>query len=101
MPKVIFIFADKTRQEVEASVGDTLLNVARTNGVRLSGACMGAMVCGLCRVEIDPAWSDKLSPPPPREEIALESTYGATEFSRLGCAIRITPELDGLIVHVP
>ncbi|MDR2416715.1 MAG: 2Fe-2S iron-sulfur cluster binding domain-containing protein [Holosporales bacterium] len=101
MPKIVFVLADGTRQEIEATVGDTLLESARANGVRIAGACMGAMVCCACRVEVDASWRDRLPSPSQREEAALESTYEATEASRLSCAIRITEDLDGLVVQLP
>ncbi|MDR0406645.1 MAG: 2Fe-2S iron-sulfur cluster binding domain-containing protein [Holosporales bacterium] len=101
MPKIIFILADGTRQEIDANVGDTVLDGARAGNVPLAGACMGSMVCCTCRVEVDSAWLAKLPAPEPREEAALESICEATETSRLACAIKITEDLNGLIVRIP
>ncbi|MDR0662074.1 MAG: (2Fe-2S)-binding protein [Holosporales bacterium] len=101
MPKIVFVLADETKKEVEAAVGDTVLEAARAGGVRLPGACMGAMVCGACLVEVDTPWAERLPAPEAREETALESAWGATPRSRLACALKMTEALDGLVVHIP
>jgi 2Fe-2S ferredoxin len=101
MPKIVFILADGSKQEVDAAVGDTLLKAARAGGVRLAGSCMGAMVCGACRVEIDSAWKDRVPGPEAGEVAALESAWDATSDSRLACAVEVTDGLDGLIVRIP
>ncbi|MDR1266809.1 MAG: 2Fe-2S iron-sulfur cluster binding domain-containing protein [Holosporales bacterium] len=101
MPKVVFVSKDGTRQEVEAATGASVLSVARAGGVRLAGACMGALVCGGCRVEVDPAWKERVPPPETQEAAALEAAWDATPDSRLACALKVTEALDGLVVHLP
>ena len=31
----------------------------------------------------------------------LDFAFGVDETSRLSCQIRLTPELDGIVVHMP
>ena len=50
MPKVTFIHADGTRLKIEASVGETVLELAHEYGVDLEGACEGSMACSTCHV---------------------------------------------------
>jgi len=44
----------------------------------------------------------RLRPPPEEEETGLiEFAWEPRECSRLTCQIRVTDELDGLVLHVP
>ena len=52
MVKMTFI-KDQQRIEVNAKIGQTLLEVARENNVDLIGACDGNCACGSCHVYID------------------------------------------------
>ncbi len=47
--------------EVEAEVGETLLDILRTAGVRLSAPCGGLGLCGGCRVKVHGAVSEPTS----------------------------------------
>ena len=101
MPRVIFLKPDGTRQEVDAPVATSIMELARDNGLDVEGACEGAMACSTCHVIVDPAWYDRLPAPTEDEEDMLDLAYGLTATSRLGCQIVITQELDGLIVRLP
>lgn len=96
-----FIEADGTPREVEAPVGHSLLRIAHDNNVDIEGACEGAMACSTCHVVVAPEWYDRLDAPGEDEEDMLDLAFGLTRTSRLGCQIIITPETDGLVVHLP
>lgn len=102
MPKMTFISSDgKSRTEVEAPLGLSVLEVAHRHGFDLEGACEGSLACSTCHVIVDPEWYDLLDPPTEEEEDMLDLAFGLTHTSRLGCQIRITDSLDGLIVTLP
>ena len=102
MPKMTFISPDgKTRKEVEAPVGLSVLEIAHRNGVSLEGACEGSLACSTCHVVIDPEWYELLREASEDEEDMLDLAFGLTATSRLGCQIIITEELDGLTVRLP
>jgi 2Fe-2S ferredoxin len=101
MPTVYFTNADGTIQRVEAHVGETLLSVARRHGIDLEGACDGSLACSTCHVIVSGDWYDKLSEASTEEEDMLDLATGLTPFSRLGCQIIMTEELDGLTVSIP
>ena len=64
--------------------------------------CGGNAVCATCHVYVDEAWLPKLAPIAADEDDLLDGT--ATERlqnSRLSCQIKITSELDGLVLHLP
>ncbi|MCW5748111.1 MAG: ferredoxin family 2Fe-2S iron-sulfur cluster binding protein [Alphaproteobacteria bacterium] len=101
MPKMVFIEKNGNRKEVEAPLGLSVLEIAHRNGIDLEGACEGSLACSTCHVIVDKAWYDKLPEASEDEEDMLDLAFGLTHTSRLGCQIRITPELDGLTVKLP
>jgi 2Fe-2S ferredoxin len=102
MTKIIFIGADgRTRYEVEAEPGQTLLEVAHENEIDIEGACEGSMACSTCHVIVAEADYDRLPPPSADEEDLLDLAYGLSATSRLGCQIVVTEKLDGLTVKLP
>ncbi len=101
MINVTFISADGERQEVQAEAGQGLLEVAQAAGQPLEGTCEGQMACSTCHVIIDKNWFDKLPCAVEDEEDMLDLASGARRTSRLSCQIVLTPELNGLVVHIP
>ncbi|MFY8093235.1 MAG: ferredoxin family 2Fe-2S iron-sulfur cluster binding protein [Niveispirillum sp.] len=101
MPKMVFIETDGTRREVDAPLGLSILEVARRHDIDLEGACEGSLACSTCHVVVAPEWYDRLPDAQEDEEDMLDLAFGLTKTSRLGCQIRITPELDGLTVKLP
>ena len=96
-----FIGRDGTPQEVDAPLGYTLLQIARENDVDIEGACEGCLACATCHVHVATEWYDKLPAPSDDEEDMLDLAFNLSDTSRLGCQIRITEELDGLVVTLP
>ena len=101
MPKMVFIEKNGNRKEVDAPLGLSVLEIAHRNHIDLEGACEGSLACSTCHVVVDKAWYDKLSEATEDEEDMLDLAFGLTHTSRLGCQIKITPELDGLTVRLP
>ena len=101
MPKMVFIEKNGNRKEVDAPLGLSVLEIAHRNGIDLEGACEGSLACSTCHVVVDKAWYDKLTEASEDEEDMLDLAFGLTHTSRLGCQIKITPELDGLEVKLP
>jgi 2Fe-2S ferredoxin len=98
---MIFIAADGAHHEVNAALGDTLLEVARENDIDIEGACDGSMACSTCHIIVDKKWYPELQEPSEDEEDMLDLAFGLTRTSRLGCQIEMTEELDGLVVSLP
>lgn len=101
MAKLTFIERDGTRREVEAPDGLSVMEVAHLHGVELEGACEGSLACATCHVIVDPEWFGKLGEASENEEDMLDMAFGVTATSRLGCQIRMSDELDGLVVKLP
>ena len=67
----------------------------------LAGASLSNQSCSTCHVVVEGPWFDKLAPASEDEEDMLDLAFGLTHTSRLGCQIRMTNELDGLVVKLP
>jgi 2Fe-2S ferredoxin len=98
---MIFVLPDGRRHDAEVSAGSSVLMAARRADVAIEGACGGSMACATCHVHVDEDWFDRLPPPSAEEEEMLDFAETPAPTSRLGCQIRLVPELDGLIVRVP
>ena len=101
MPKMTFIDPKGDAREVDAPVGKSILDIAHANNVDIEGACEGSMACSTCHVVVDADWFDKLEPAVEEEEDMLDLTFGLKRTSRLGCQIRMTAALNGLVVTLP
>jgi 2Fe-2S ferredoxin len=102
MPKITFIDPSGVSHAVEAEVGSTVMEAAIRNGVPgIEAECGGACACATCHVYVDGAWQPKTGGPSPMEEDMLDFGYDVRPNSRLSCQIKVTNELDGLIVTVP
>ena len=101
MPKVIFELPAGDRREIDAEQGKSLLVAAQHNDIDIEGACEGAMACSTCHLIVSEDWFEKLPDASEEEEDMLDLAYGLTRTSRLGCQIKVTEDLDGLVIRVP
>ncbi|MFD2232352.1 ferredoxin family 2Fe-2S iron-sulfur cluster binding protein [Phaeospirillum tilakii] len=101
MPKLTFINPDGSRTEVEAALGQSVLEAAHRGHVELEGACEGSLACSTCHVVVAKEWYDRLPQASEDEEDMLDLAFGLTATSRLGCQIIMTEDLDGLVVTLP
>jgi 2Fe-2S ferredoxin len=103
MPKITYIEHDGTEHVVDVPVGWSVMEGAVRNGIPgIDADCGGACACATCHVHVDAAWMDKLAPRQDMEINMLDFAIGyEADNSRLTCQIRVTPELDGLIVRMP
>jgi ferredoxin, 2Fe-2S len=102
MAKITFIQPDGTRQEVVAEAGMTVMEAARKELVAgIEAECGGACSCATCHVYVDEAWREKVGPPSQMEEDMLDFAFDVRASSRLSCQIKVSDDLDGLVVSVP
>jgi 2Fe-2S ferredoxin len=102
MPKITYITHDGTSIATDVAVGTTLMAAGLSLNLEgIVGDCGGCCTCATCRIDIDPAWSDRLPPAYPEEAEMLQFSRGAGPQSRLACQLRCSEQLDGLVVHVP
>lgn len=102
MVKITFIQPDDSTQVVEAEPGTTLMEAAKLNSVPgVEAECGGACACATCHVYIDDAWREKTGTPSQMEEDMLDFAFDVRDSSRLSCQIKLSQELDGIVVRVP
>lgn len=98
-----FIAFDGTTTQVEVDEGESLMQAAITNDVNgIVGECGGSMMCATCHCYIDDAWLEAAGPRNDGEEDMLESaTSEVRPQSRLSCQVKMSAELDGIVVRLP
>jgi ferredoxin, 2Fe-2S len=102
MVNITFIEHTGEKRTVEAEPGATVMETAIRNSVPgIEAECGGACACATCHVYVDDAWREKVGAPTPMEEDMLDFGYDVRENSRLSCQIRVTQEIDGLVVTTP
>ena len=101
MPKITFVERDGNHRQIDAPAGQTLLEIAWANDLDIEGACEGSLACSTCHVIVEPDWFDRVPAASEDEEDMLDLAYGLQKTSRLGCQIKLTDALDGLVVRLP
>jgi ferredoxin, 2Fe-2S len=102
MVKITFIDSEDTSRTVEAEVGATVMETAIKNGVPgIEAECGGACACATCHVYVDEAWRSKTGEASPMEEDMLDFGFDVRPSSRLSCQIKVSDDLDGLVVRTP
>lgn len=102
MTKLTIVAFDGQRFEIDAADGSTVMENAVRNSIPgIDAECGGACACATCHVYVDEEWVDRTGAPDPMEEDMLDFAFDVRPTSRLSCQIRITSDLDGLVVHVP
>ncbi|PIB27569.1 2Fe-2S iron-sulfur cluster-binding protein [Maribacter sp. 4G9] len=103
MPSITYIETNGTSHNIELPLGATIMEGAIQNDVKgIVAECGGSCMCATCHIYVDEKFLDKL---PTMEEEEQEMLEGATaevkSNSRLSCQVRMSNELDGIMVRVP
>jgi ferredoxin, 2Fe-2S len=102
MPKITYIEFNGAEHVVDVKAGLSVMEGAIKNNVPgIDADCGGACACATCHVYVDPAWSDRTGAPSAMEESMLDFAENVQDTSRLSCQIKVSDELDGLIVRMP
>lgn len=102
MPRVTYVDHHGVRRTVEVAQGLSVMEGAVGHRIPgIDGDCGGACACATCHVYVDLAWINRLQPPNELEKGMLTMAVEPDERSRLGCQLKVTAALDGLIVTTP
>lgn len=102
MAKITYVAADGTRQAFEVPNGFSVMEGAVREGLPgIEAECGGVCSCATCRVDVAADWLDRLPPKSPDEAAMLEFSVGVTDRSRLSCQLKVSMELEGLVVELP
>jgi 2Fe-2S ferredoxin len=103
MPKVVYVSAAGDSREIDVPAGATVMAAALKNGIDgIVAECGGVCMCSTCHVFVDEKFFDRLPPAQDTEEAVLEiAAVERRPTSRLSCQIKVTDDLDGLVVRLP
>jgi ferredoxin, 2Fe-2S len=103
MARITFIKSDGAELVIDAKEGVTLMQAGIDGGISgIVAECGGCCQCATCHVYVAPEWQGRLAAVSESENAMLDNTVcERLPESRLSCEIKITPELDGLVVRLP
>ena len=102
MPKITFIDFEGTERVVDGNVGDSVMEAATSNDLPgIDADCGGACACATCHVYIGKDWVEMIGKPEDLEAEMLDVVDEIKDSSRLSCQIKITEEMEGLVIHTP
>jgi 2Fe-2S ferredoxin len=102
MAKIKYIEHNGKEHMIDVPNGWSVMEGAVKNLIPgIDADCGGACACATCHVYVDPAWLVKLAEKQDMEQTMLDFANEVKENSRLSCQIKVTDELDGLVVRMP
>ena len=102
MPKITFVEYDGKEHDVDVPVGWSVMEGAVKNLVPgIDADCGGACACATCHVYVDPGWESKIPAKEEMEETMLDLAQDAEPNSRLSCQIKVSENLEGLVIRMP
>lgn len=100
--KVTFVTQDGTSVPVYATLGQTLMEVARDVAkLDIEAACDGTCACSTCHVYLSEEHFKKLKEPSEDEMDMLDLAPKPKSTSRLSCQVVLTQDMDGMIATLP
>jgi 2Fe-2S ferredoxin len=102
MVKINYVTPTGETVQVDAEVGESLMEAAMRHGVEgIVAACGGCLSCATCHAYVDEPWLSKLDEQSETEKDMLDYASHVQSDSRLTCQIRISAALDGVTVRTP
>ena len=102
MAKITYIEFNGAEHTAEVKPGLSVMEGAIRNNIPgIDADCGGACACATCHVYVDPEWQEKTGARSAMEDSMLDFAENVEPNSRLSCQIKVTPELDGLVVRTP
>tara|TARA_A100001234_G_scaffold181406_1_gene164122 strand:- start:21 stop:341 length:321 start_codon:yes stop_codon:yes gene_type:complete len=102
MAKITYIENNGTSHTVDVAEGLTVMEGAVQNNIPgIDADCGGGMACATCHVYVKDEWFDKINKKSEGEDDMIDQAYEPKKSSRLSCQIQVSPEIDGLEVHLP
>jgi 2Fe-2S ferredoxin len=103
MPIVTYILPTGIIRQVSVPSGTSVMQAALNNRVEgILAECGGNCMCATCHVYVDSDFLDRIPPATNNEKSMLSiAAEGPQPNSRLSCQIKMTNELDRLVVRIP
>ena len=102
MPKITYIEYSGREHRAEVPLGRSVMRGAVDNHIPgIDADCGGACACATCHVYVQGDWLPKTGDKSAMEESMLDFAENVEDNSRLSCQIKVSEELDGLVVRMP
>ena len=102
MPKITYIEHNGKSHTIEIPKELSVMEGALQNNIPgIDADCGGACACATCHVYVDEKWFGKLKKKDDAEQDMLDMAFEPNKFSRLGCQITVTKDLDNMVVKMP
>ncbi|CAN5529001.1 2Fe-2S iron-sulfur cluster-binding protein [soil metagenome] len=98
--KVIIIDREGTSHDLEAptDMNMNIMEICKAYELPVEGTCGGMALCASCQCYLE---SNTTLPEQSEAELAmLDEAFYVKDNSRLGCQIRITDEIDGIVLRL-
>ena len=102
MTKITYIEFNGAEHVIDVKPGLSVLEGAVKNNIPgIDADCGGACACATCHVYVQEPWLDKTGEKSAMEESMLDFAENVQDNSRLSCQIKVSGELEGLVVKMP
>ena len=97
---ITVIDREDVKHELEAptDMAMNVMEVCKAYELPVQGTCGGMALCASCHCYV--LTDHELPEPSESEEDMMDQAFFVEDNSRLGCQLRITEELDGLVVKL-
>jgi 2Fe-2S ferredoxin len=102
MPLIFYVSHDGNMFEADVPLGNSVMQGAVDNMIDgIIGECGGNMRCATCQCDVDEKWLDTTGAASATEIDMLKASREYQLNSRLSCQIKVSANMEGLIVHMP
>ncbi len=102
MAKIKYVEHTGKEHVVEVPNGWSVMEGAVKNLIPgIDADCGGACACATCHVYVDEKWAGKIPAKQDMEQTMLDFANDVKDNSRLSCQIKVTDELEGMVVTMP
>ena len=103
MPTVTYILPSGMSRQADLPAGTSVMQGALNNRIEgILGECGGNAMCATCHVYVEAPFLDRIPAAKENEKFMLSiAAEGPQANSRLSCQIKMTDELNGLVVRIP
>ena len=102
MAKITYIEHSGKSHTINVSNELSVMEGAVENNIPgIDADCGGACACATCHIYVDQNWVDKTGEAEQMEQDMLDFAFDVTDQSRLSCQVKVTDDLDGIIINLP
>jgi 2Fe-2S ferredoxin len=102
MAKITYVEHNGAQHVIDVKPGLSVMEGAVKNNIPgIDADCGGACACATCHVYVQEPWLPKTGVKSAMEESMLDFAENVADNSRLSCQIKVTDDLDGLVVTMP